>query len=78
MEVGMVNIKRLFKSVKSMDTDQARAFISDHEEGTYVLLDVRQPGEYEETHIPGATLIPLPELKDSLSRLDKGKPFIVY
>ena len=74
----MVNIKRLFKSVKSMDTDQARAFISDHEEGTYLLLDVRQPGEYETEHIPGAKLIPLPGLKDQLSQLDKQKPVLVY
>ncbi len=74
----MVNIKKLFKPVKSMDSGKAQSFIAGHEEGTYTLLDVRQPGEYERKHIPGAKLIPLPELKDSLQQLDPGKPVIVY
>lgn len=74
----MVDIKRLFKPVKSIDSGKARSFIAEHQEGTYTLLDVRQPGEYERKHIPGAKLIPLPELKDSLHQLNPGKPVIVY
>ena len=31
-------------------------------EGGAFLLDVRMPEEYEEAHVPGAVLIPLPEL----------------
>jgi len=42
------------------------------------LLDVRQPKEYDSGHIPGATLIPLPNLTDSLDRLDPEKPVVVY
>jgi rhodanese-related sulfurtransferase len=41
-----------------------------------LLLDVRQT-EYER-RIPGAKLIPLPQLADSLSELDPEKPTIVY
>ena len=74
----MIGIKKLFTPVKSMDEDQAKSFIAKHEEGTYTLLDVRQPSEYEEAHIPGATLIPLPKLHDSLNELDPKKPAIVY
>ena len=74
----MADMKKLFKPVKSMDTDEAKSFIADNEEGGYTLLDVRQPGEYEETHIPGAKLIPLPELKDSLKELHSDKPVVVY
>jgi rhodanese-related sulfurtransferase len=29
-----------------------------------VLVDVRMPDEYEEAHVPGAVLIPLPELAE--------------
>jgi rhodanese-related sulfurtransferase/rubrerythrin len=47
-------------------------------EGSYTLLDVRQPTEYETAHLPGARLIPLPRLADSLSELDSNKPTIVY
>jgi rhodanese-related sulfurtransferase/rubrerythrin len=74
----MIGIKKLFTPVKSMDGDQAKSFIAEHEEGTYTILDVRQPSEYEEAHIPGATLIPLPNLHDSLNELDPEKPTIAY
>jgi rhodanese-related sulfurtransferase/rubrerythrin len=44
----------------------------------YQMLDVRQPKEYEQSHIPGATLIPLSDLIYNLSLLDKNNPVIVY
>jgi len=61
-----------------MDTEEAKAYMAKHEEGTFTLLDVRQPGEYENSRIPGATLIPLPELADRLGELDPDKPVIPY
>jgi rhodanese-related sulfurtransferase/rubrerythrin len=64
--------------VRSLFPDEAKAFLDDHAEGAYTLLDVRQPGEYEELHIPGARLIPLPELMDALVQLDPAKPTLVY
>ena len=64
--------------VEVMFPDDAEDFISQHAEGTYTLLDVRQPLEYEDEHLPGADLIPLPELLDSLKGLDPEKPIIVY
>jgi len=61
-----------------MEADEAREYIAEHQEGTYTLLDVRQPGEYENSRIPGTTLIPLAELSDRLKELDPEKPTIVY
>jgi rhodanese-related sulfurtransferase/rubrerythrin len=43
-----------------------------------LLLDVRQPEEYEKGHIPGAVLIPLPELPDRLSELKRGRDIVTY
>lgn len=74
----MISLKKLFTPVKSMNSEEVKRFITEHEEGAYTLLDVRQPGEYEAEHIPGAKLIPLPALKDGLSQLDKQRPVIVY
>ncbi len=71
-------LKKLFSPVQALEPDEAREFINHHKEGAYTLLDVRQPGEYEKDHIPGATLIPLPQLYDSLDKLDREKPVIVY
>ncbi len=74
----MISLKKLFTPVKSINSQEAKKFMADRKEGAYTLLDVRQPGEYEGEHIPGAKLIPLPGLKESLSQLDKQKPVIVY
>lgn len=74
----MISLKKLFTPVKSISADEAKTFIAGQGEGAYTLLDVRQPGEYEAEHIPGAKLIPLPDLKDGRSQLDARKPIVVY
>ena len=61
-----------------MDSKEAATYMENHEEGKFTLLDVRQPKEYDKAHIPGASLLPLPELGDSLNKLDPAKPVIVY
>ncbi|MCP4664978.1 MAG: rhodanese-like domain-containing protein [Deltaproteobacteria bacterium] len=70
--------KQFLTPVASMDKNEAKAYMDEHKEGTYTLLDVRQPGEYDEDRIPGAKLIPLPELTDRLDELDPEKPLITY
>jgi rhodanese-related sulfurtransferase len=52
--------------------------MKERKEGSYTLLDVRQPGEYEKERIPGANLIPLPELSDRLGEIDHERPIITY
>lgn len=47
-------------------------------EGDYALVDVRQPGEYQAGHIPGAMLLPLGELEDTLDSLPKDKDVVFY
>ena len=66
------------EGVQTLYSDEVQSFIREHSEGDYVLLDVRQPGEYAQAHLPGAKLIPLPQLADSLEDLDADKPIIVY
>lgn len=68
----------LFSHVKSIDADEARKWIEERPDGSYTLLDVREPEEYEGGHIPGATLIPLSELTDRLSEIDPEKPVLAY
>ena len=74
----MMELKKLFTPVSSMDADEAKAFMAKHREGEYTLLDVRQPGEYEESHLPGGKLMPLPQLSDMYQELDPEKPTIVH
>ena len=64
--------------VENLTPDRARAYMKENAEGSYTLLDVRQPGEYEKAHLPGATLIPLPDLPDRLGELARDKPVLTY
>jgi sulfur-carrier protein adenylyltransferase/sulfurtransferase len=74
----MIELTKLFSFVDSMDSEEAKKFMAEHPEGSYTLLDVRQPSEYEREHLPGAKLIPLGQLGDSLAEIDKEKPVIAY
>ena len=43
------------------------------------LVEVLPAKEYEDEHIAGAINIPLKQLsRDSVSRLDRGRPVVVY
>ena len=67
-----------FKSIPSMTADDARRFQAEKHPDEYNLIDVRQPGEYEGDHIPGANLIPMAELKNRMDEIDPNKPTLVY
>lgn len=43
----------------------------------HVLIDVREPDEFETARIEGAVLIPLGELPQRLSEVPKDKPVVV-
>jgi len=47
-----------------------------YDSGAFV-LDVRQPEEWNEVHIPNTTLIPLGELQSRLSEVPKDKQVVV-
>jgi rhodanese-related sulfurtransferase len=42
------------------------------------MLDVREQSEWDQFHIPGATLIPLGSLPNELNKLPKDKTIVVY
>ena len=73
-----MSLLKHFKSVPTMTTEQVRAFLDQHDPDQYNLVDVRQPGEYEEEHIPGTKLIPVGELESRLDELDPTKPTVTY
>jgi rhodanese-related sulfurtransferase/rubrerythrin len=74
----MIQLTKLFTPVASLEAEEAKAYMARHREGEYTLLDVRQPGEYEEEHLPGARLMPLPQLPDTYKELDPEKPTLVH
>jgi len=70
--------KQFFTPVKSLDVPQTRKFLDGLSGADYNLVDVRQPGEYRDSHIPGARLIPLADLSERLDEITPGKPTILY
>lgn len=73
-----MRLRDLFSPVNNMNAKELQAFLDAHSEGSFTLLDVRQPSEYENARIPGSKLIPLPTLNDKLEGLDPQKPVITY
>lgn len=70
--------KQFFTPVKSIGSDQAKDMLAGNKADEITILDVRQPSEYEAGHIPGAKLIPLPDLNTRLDEIESDKPTVVY
>ncbi len=68
----------LFTQVKSIQTSQAKQMMDEQPSGSYTLLDVREPAEYEQGHIPGSVLIPLSHLPARMQEIDPDKPLVAY
>jgi rhodanese-related sulfurtransferase len=66
------------KPVPTKTADEVREFLDTHDPEEYNLIDVRQPGEYADGHLPGAQLIPSRELLSRVDELDPDKPTITY
>lgn len=60
-------------SAPEVDTSRLAAAI---EEGA-VVIDVRMPAEYVEMHVPGAVLIPLPDLGGRTGEVPKGQQVFI-
>ncbi|UCD32494.1 MAG: rhodanese-like domain-containing protein [Desulfobacterales bacterium] len=61
-----------------MTVQELKQFIEAKKEKDYAIVDVRQPIEYAEGHIPGATFIPLNDLVADFSGLPQNKDMIFY
>lgn len=46
-------------------------------DGGALMLDVREPSEWAEGHIPGAMLVPLGELQARLAEIDRTRSIVV-
>jgi rhodanese-related sulfurtransferase len=73
-----MSILDYFKPTPTWSAEQVRKHLDRHDPESYNLIDVRQPGEYEQGHLAGAKLIPLGELEEKLAELDPTKPTVAY
>jgi len=71
------DFKRLISKPLDDHVDHSTAKIQ-VDQGLRQLLDVRYEEEWYEERIPGAILIPLPELRVRINELDKNQGYIIY
>ena len=74
----MAKIACAVDGIRSLTSDEIKTILDGDKKGEFLLLDVRQPEEYEAGHIPGAMLIPLGELEARQGELDRNKKIIAY
>ena len=70
--------KQFFTPVSNITGEKAKQLVADKGADNVVYLDVRQPKEYENAHLPGSRLIPMGELDRRLDELDPDSHIIVY
>ncbi|WP_319521955.1 rhodanese-like domain-containing protein [uncultured Desulfosarcina sp.] len=70
--------KQFFTPAKSISAEEARTFMVERSQDEFSLIDVRQPKEYDASHIPGSKLIPIADLDKRLEEIDPSKPALVY
>ena len=56
--------------MREIDVDQLEQVIADGA----TLIDVREPMEFAEAHVPGSTLVPMGQLPSRMHDLDKDAP----
>tara|TARA_A100001015_G_scaffold88830_1_gene98791 strand:+ start:675 stop:1019 length:345 start_codon:yes stop_codon:yes gene_type:complete len=64
------------KNIKNVDVFDLSKMITDQD--NFILLDVREPEEFEICHIGGSILAPFSEIKDHLKDFDLNRVYVVY
>ena len=61
--------------IRQLDTNELQAALNDGDKPA--LIDVREPWEYRNGHVPGARLIPMGELPKRVGELDAAQPLVL-
>ena len=64
------------KKVKQVSALELKGMLS--EEDNFILLDVREPEEFEICQIEGALLVPLSEFEDHIDDFDPQREYVVH
>ena len=62
--------------MKQISAPELAAWLSDASRENPVLLDVREPWEFERARIAGAQLVPMREVAARLDEIDPAKPLV--
>jgi rhodanese-related sulfurtransferase/rubrerythrin len=73
-----LKISDLFTKVDKLTAGEAKEMMDKKGQDGIILLDVREPVEYQAGHIPGARFVPLSAFPDHLNKPDLSKTVITY
>lgn len=65
------------KGLKNLTAEQLKGKLQQSPKER-MLIDVREPGEFQSGHIPGAVNIPLSRLKEQLHQIPKDTEVLLY
>ncbi len=65
-------------TVGEISPEELRSLMAERKEGEFVLVDVRQPQEYRQEHLPGALLLPVAEFEARLGELRPEQDYVFY
>jgi rhodanese-related sulfurtransferase len=74
----MLKLRCIVDEIGRLTPEVVKTIMDKDNTGGYILLDVRQPQEYNEGHIPGAMLIPLGKLEVRQNEIERNKKVITY
>ncbi len=77
LAIGFVIYRGMQPAKVSLPAEISVAQTAEKRDQGAFILDVRQPEEWQQFHIPGATLIPLGELPNRLNEVPKNKEIVV-
>jgi len=75
--VGVIVTPYIFTTTTHLPTEVSVAQAAKLRDQGAFILDVREKSEWDQFHIPGATLIPLGELPNRLNEVPKDKTVVV-
>lgn len=64
--------------ITTLTPQELKSFLASTRENAHEIIDVRQPVEYQEGHLPGARLIPLDQLETRFTEINPDKDVVVY
>ena len=70
-------VEQAVQTVPTVPEEVSVSQARDKREQRAFILDVRQPEEWNQAHIPGATLIPLGQLEKRMDELPKDKEIVI-
>ncbi len=78
MKVEETQTKQVAVGTDEIDALELKVMMDEKQD--FLLLDVREPNEFDIARIPGSTLIPLSQLPNRFHELDKykGKEIVVH